>query len=290
MKIIEEIKNSFKYNNNLSILIYINLAIFVFIMLINSLGFLFGYKELNVLAYFAIPANFTHLLQKPWTLISYMFTHNSFLHILFNLLILFSFGKIFLQFLSQRQLLGVYILGGITGALLYVFSFNIIPIFESTKDLSIAIGASGAVMAIVVAVASLVPNQHVFMAFFGKVKLKYIAIGIVILDLISIPINNAGGHIAHLGGAALGYFFIVYYKKGTDITLWVSRFLYEIKNFFKPIEKTQHSTKYKSNNKDTSKKNTQAEIDKILDKISQSGYSSLSAEEKEKIFKFSNKK
>ncbi|MDD3860574.1 MAG: rhomboid family intramembrane serine protease [Bacteroidales bacterium] len=299
MKLIDEIKNSFKGRNNFNILIYINLIVFVLIHLINAILFLSGIKEFDLVEFLAVPADTSNLWLKPWTVITYMFTHESFLHLLFNIMVFFWFGKLFLQYLSQRQLLSIYIMGGITGAAFYIIAFNTIPAFSFIKYFSIALGASASVMAIVISVAALVPNQEVYMFLFGKVRLKYLAIIIIVIDLISIPIDNAGGHIAHLGGAFMGFVFVLNYKKGTDITIWLSRFLYGIKEFFIPDKELK--VKYRNKNKKSNapetdmeynarKKADQDEIDKILDKIAMSGYGSLSSAEKERLFKASNKK
>ncbi|MDD2634131.1 MAG: rhomboid family intramembrane serine protease [Bacteroidales bacterium] len=294
MRFIDEVRYSLKGRNNFNTLIYINLIVFGLIVLAKVVCFLFGISNFDLVLLLAVPADIDTLIRKPWTIITYMFTHASFLHILFNLLVFFWFGKLFLQFLSQRQLLGVYILGGLSGAMFYIAAYNLIPAFSIASLVSIALGASASVMAIVIAVATLVPNQAVYMLFFGRVKLKYLAIAIVILDLISIPIDNAGGHIAHLGGALIGFVFIKYYRKGTDITIWISRFLNGLKEFFKPskeIKVTYKNKNKKQNNRpendmeyNARKKAEQDEIDKILEKIAQSGYSSLSKTEKEKLF------
>ncbi len=294
MRFIDELKYSLKGRNNFNVLIYINLIVFGLIIVTKVICFLFGITNFDLVQLLAVPADIDTLIKKPWTIITYMFTHASFLHILFNLLIFFWFGRLFLQFLSQRQLLGVYILGGLSGAVFYIAAYNLIPAFSFAALFSIALGASASVMAIVIAVATLVPNQEVYMLFFGRVKLKYLAIGIVVLDLISIPINNAGGHIAHLGGAFIGFVFIIYYRKGTDITIWISRFLNGVKEFFKPSKDIKITYKNKNKKQQTRpendmeynarKKAEQDEIDKILEKIAQSGYSSLSKSEKEKLF------
>ncbi len=301
MSFIDEIKYSLKGKNNFNILIYINLIVFAFIQLVKIVLFFTGNENYQYLTWIAIPADTHSLLQHPWTIITYMFTQENFLHILFNLLAFFWFGRLFLKFLSQRQLLGVYILGGLMGAAFYLLAFNLIPAFADVKSTSIALGASASVMAVVISVATLVPNQEVYMMFLGKVKFKYLAMGVVAIDIISIPLGNAGGHIAHLGGAFLGFIFVLFYRKGTDITIWVSRFLYGIKGVFKPDRKMKitYRNKNKSNkpNRPESdmeynarKKSDQDEMDKILDKIAQSGYASLSSAEKEKLFKVSNKK
>jgi len=298
MDFVNEIKNSFKLKNNFNILIYINLIVFIAILITNAVLFLLGIKSFEIIEFLAVPADTLTLSYKPWTIITYMFTHENFIHILINLLVFYWFGKLFLQYLSQRQLFCIYLMGGIAGAAFYVLAFNTIPAFAFVKYFSVALGASASVMAIVIAVATLVPNQDVYMFFIGRVKLKYLAIGIVIIDLISIPVDNAGGHIAHLGGAFLGFIFVYYYKKGTDITIWLSRFLYGIKDFFstdKEIKVKYRNPNKKSNAPETDmeynarKKAEQDEIDAILDKIAKSGYGSLSATEKERLFKASNK-
>jgi len=299
MSFIDEIKSSFRVRNNFNILIYINLVVFLLIQLSGAVLYISGNEKYEFIKWLAVPADTQSLLHRPWTVITYMFTHENFLHILLNLLAFFWFGRLFLQFLSQRQLLGVYLLGGVSGALFYILAFNLIPAFDSVLPLSIAMGASASVMAVVFAVASLVPNQEVYMMFFGKVKLKYLAAIIVIIDLISVPLGNAGGHIAHMGGAFLGFIFVILYRKDIDITVWISRFLYGIKGIFIPDRDLKVS--YRNKNKKASrpesdmqynarKKAEQDEMDKILDKIAQSGYSSLSSAEKEKLFKVSNKK
>ncbi|HOZ30873.1 MAG TPA: rhomboid family intramembrane serine protease [Bacteroidales bacterium] len=299
MRFIDEIKYSFKIKNNFNILIYINLIVFVSILVSKIIIQLFELYGFEAIEWLAVPAGTSNLLHRPWTIVTYMFTHESFLHILFNLLVFYWFGKLFLQYLSQRQLLCIYLMGGIAGALFYIVAFNTIPAFSFIRYFSVALGASASVMAIVFSVVTLVPNQDVYMLFFGRVKLKYLAIFIVIIDLISIPLDNAGGHIAHLGGAFLGFVFVRYYKKGTDITIWLSRFLYGIKELFIPDRELK--VKYRNKNKKSNapetdmeynarKKADQDEIDKILDKIAKSGYGSLSPAEKERLFKASNKK
>lgn len=298
MNFFNELKRSLKSNDNFKILIYLNLIVFVIIQLFKVFAYLFNSPDINVISWLAVPANTKDLLFKPWTVVTYMFSHENFLHILFNLLIFYWFGRLFLQYLSQRQLLGVYILGGLSGAFFYIIAFNIIPVFSSSMPSSIALGASASVMAIVIAVATLIPNQKIYMLFFGQVKLVYLAIFVVVLDFVSIPLGNAGGHIAHLGGAFLGYIFVKRYRKGKDMTITISRILNSIKEFVAPskkmkvsyTKKTEHKRPESDMDYNARKKEEQREIDIILDKIAKSGYSSLTNSEKEKLFKMSNKK
>ena len=267
MTIIKDIKNSFKISNNFNIIIYINLIVFVFVNLLTVFFKIFNVDEINFMNYISLPADFHLLLKQPWALITYMFTQFYFLHLLFNILIFYWFGKIFLQYLSQNQLLGIYILGGIFGALFYLLSFNIVPALLLHVGTSFVIGASASIMAVVVAIAALVPNHRIYMLFFGEVKIVYIAVAIIFIDIISLFDYNIGGHISHLGGASLGYLFVLRYRKEKDITIGVTKTITFIKSFFitdKPLKQ---------------------ETDKILDKISKSGYSSLTKSEKLTLFK-----
>jgi membrane associated rhomboid family serine protease len=295
MNFIEDLKYNLKQKNSLTILIYINLAVFIVAAIIRLYGFLMQSDTNYILKYLGLPAIFDSFKTRPWSIITYMFTHMHFLHILFNLLFLYWFGSIFVRYLSQRQLLGVYLTGGIIGGIIYMLSFNFFPVFEDLRYVSVAIGASASVMAIVIASASLVPDHKIFMLFFGQVKLKYIAIAVIIIDVISIPVDNAGGHIAHLGGALFGFIFIVFYKKGRDLTKPMIRIIDFFVELFAPKPKIHVSSRNKKKSEsdheyNARKKAEQQEIDKILEKISQSGYQSLSDKEKEKLFKSSKKR
>ena len=158
----------------------------------------------------AVPADLGSLIYKPWTLITYMFLHYDFLHILFNMLWLFWFGQLFMQFIIPKRMLSVYLLGGLSGALLYIIAFNLIPAFQPSVPVSIALGASASVYAVVVAVCAYIPDYSMGLLLIGRVKLKYIAIVVVVIDILSISQGNAGGHIAHLGGAL--FVILVCYK------------------------------------------------------------------------------
>lgn len=288
----DEIRNIFRQRNNLSILIFLNLAVFVVVLTVN-LGFFFAGKTFDVSSWLGVSSNFSVLAHRPWTVLTYMFVHSSFLHILFNLLVLYWFGKMFLEYLSQRQLFGVYLLGGLAGALVFIVAYNIIPVFAVVKNVAFAIGASASIMAIVFAIAVLVPNLPVRLAFIGQMKLKYLAMIIVAIDLLSIPFGNAGGHFAHLGGALMGAIFAICYSKGTDITIFLSRFFTWVGNLFKsePKPKSSSSNRVETDAEYNKRKAREPrEIDKILDKVKESGYSSLTKEEKEKLFSNSNKR
>jgi len=214
--------------------------------------------------------------------------------LLSNMLWLYFLGTLFVQFLGERKLYTVYIAGGIAGALLYILFFNIFPVFKTVNSSAIALGASASVMAVVVGVGTYSPNYAIRLMFLGEVKLKYIAIFSFAIDVLSISNSNSGGHIAHIGGAALGFVFAKKWAKGKDITAFVGKSSDFVLALLKPGAKRNMKVKYKrpsaSNYEyNDRKKEDQAEIDIILDKISRSGYDSLSKKEKEILFKASGK-
>jgi hypothetical protein len=227
-----------------------------------------------------------------------MFLQEDFFHIFFNMIVLYFGGRIFLEYLNERKLLSTYILGGLSGELFYILAFNVFPVFSESVYYSVALGASASVLAILVAAATYVPDYSVVLVLFGKVKLKYLALVVVLIDLLSISRGNAGGHIAHLGGAFWGFIYIWYFKKGTDMTLNLSSM--NFRKFFKYFTKPKDTTKYDTTANEGRpltdeeynyrRNNHQEKIDHILDKISKSGYSSLTKDEKELLFKSSNKK
>jgi hypothetical protein len=218
-----------------------------------------------------------------------MFLHFGFIHILFNILVFYWFGRIFLHYLTEKQLLTTYILGGLSGAFLFVLSYNTIPVLHD----GMALGASASVMAIVAAISFYSPDYTVYLLLFGPVKIKHLAIIYVILDVLLIPVdNNPGGHIAHLGGFVYGYLFTVQLKKGKDIGRGFSRVFDSLVSFFKPrphLKVSFKNTAQKMNDLDynKSKAELQKEVDRILDKIAKSGYDSLNKQEKETLFKMS---
>ncbi len=288
MSIIDEIKKSFKSGSALIKLIYINIAVFLTVKLIGTFITLLQLNTgFSLVTWFAVPADLNNLIYKPWTIFTYMFLHQDFLHILFNMLWLYWFGMIFLSYFDNKKLLSVYIVGGLAGAALYILSFNIFPLFDQVLPMSYALGASASVIAIVVAISVYAPNHTINLLFFGPVKLKYIAIISIVLDVLSIASSNAGGHIAHLGGALFGYLYISQLRKGKNITKGFDRFMDKILSLFKPQDKFKVTYKRPVSdyeyNKDKATK--QKGIDEILDKIAKSGYDSLTKKEKEILFK-----
>lgn len=278
MNIIQEIKNRYISGNIIEKLIFINIGVFVFALLLTVFSRLYNGEGDFIVNWFSLDDNFASMLTKPWSLISYGFLHGGFLHILFNLIGLYFIGNLFLQYFSEKQLLSFYLLGTFFGGILYLLSQNYFPLFEGKK--TYLVGASAGVSAIFVGVATYIPNYQLKIRFIGYVKLWYVAAIWVGLDVLGLVGTNAGGNFAHLGGALFGFLYI---KRASnkEITMFDS-----IGNFFKKKEKSL-KTVYKS----TEKKNRtqtnvkQQEIDQILDKISKSGYDTLTKSEKEFLFK-----
>jgi len=286
---IKQVKKFFKSNDPLIWLIAINIAVFVLYHIFQMFFTLFAVQHhFQLVRWLATPADIENLIVRPWTILTYMFFHQGLWHILFNLLWLYWFGLIFRKFFSAWQLINVYILGGFVGALFYVVSYNIFPLFALDKHFSLLLGASAGVLAVVMAIACYVPKYTINLLIFGQVKLIVIALVTIAIDIFSISSNsNAGGHIAHLGGALFGYLFAVNIQKGKDITAWFGRFCAWVGSFLKPkpkmrVEYRRPPTDDREYNRQ--KNENQKEIDRILDKISIGGYDSLTSQEKAKLF------
>jgi len=294
----EDLKRFFRDSSILPRLIIINVGIWVLIQIIFVVGWAFNsadiYMESYILDYLALPASLDILVKRPWTLLTYMFLHTSFWHILFNMLWLFWFGKIFTQYMNQRQLLSTYLLGGVAGGLLYILAFNILPVFQESIPMARALGASASVMGIVMAISLYVPNYTITLIFFGRVKIFYLALALFIIDFFMIRHGNAGGHIAHIGGAIYGFMYIYYLKKGRDFSKLFPQMNFKgTKNPFKskPRKPKMSYTKRPVSDEayNRNKAKDQKRIDGILDKISRSGYESLTKEEKAILFDSSKK-
>jgi membrane associated rhomboid family serine protease len=286
---IKEIRRFFKTNDALVGLITVNTAVFVLYHAVHLFYFLFAATDRFTLYHWlATPTDLHTLLTRPWTLVTYMFFHQELLHIAINMLWLWFFGRIFRMYFSGWQLVNVYILGGLSGVLLYIFSYNVFPVFAEARHFAAICGASAGVLAAVTAISCYVPKYTINLLIFGRVKLIYIALFSVILDVISISTsNNAGGHIAHLGGALFGCLFAVNMRRGKDITLRFGRFCAWLGSLFTPKPKLRVA--YKRPPADDREYNrqknmNQQEIDRILDKISKGGYDSLTRQEKETLF------
>ena len=294
MGIWDEIKLTFRNGSNLTRLIYINIAVFVLLTIVAVIGFLLNDTFISgkALDLFSVPASFNALILRPWTLITYMFTHKDIWHILFNMLWLYWFGRIFLEYLDGRKLVAVYLLGGICGALVYILSFNIFPVFTGIVADSVAIGASASVMAVVISIAAYVPDYTMNLLLLGRIKIKYMALAIFILTSILDFSVNSGGKLAHIGGAFFGYLYIMNLRHGHDIGKGINRIIDFFATLFKPRKKLRVTHKKVPDEFEYNKIKAehQKRINRILDKISKGGYDSLTREEKETLFKESQKK
>lgn len=287
MDIWADIKRTFKHGSALTRLIYINLGVFLLIKLLAVIFYLAGIP-FYLVEWLSVPSNPEILLQRFWTPVTYMFLHTGFLHLLFNVLGLYWFGKLFLYRFEGDKLLSVYLLGGLSGALLYVLAFNIFPAFVSVN--AILLGASASVFAILVAIAVYDPQREIHLFFIGRFPLKYIAAFYVVLSIIGISASNPGGNLAHLGGAAWGWFYIAQLRKGKDRGSGLVIFIDKVGEWFKPKERMKVTFKQQNPPRDDYEYNRQQnieqeEINRILDKIAQSGYESLTKKEKEILFK-----
>jgi membrane associated rhomboid family serine protease len=298
---LEEIKRFFMQRSVLSTLILINIAVWVSAKVIQVIFFLYNQPDAGVADnwithYFALPAYFPQLILMPWTLVTYMFLHLEFWHILFNLLWLFWFGRIFMEFMTGRQLLLTYLLGGMAGGLCYVASFNIFPVFHDVLQQSVALGASASVMAIVTAISFWVPNYSIQLLFIGRVRIIYLALALFIFDLFAIPGGNSGGHLAHIGGALWGFLYVVYLRKGLSLFPAGRHMGNYGKSFFSERKKENVSSRQQYHERPKTDDDYNAEkiarqkkIDQILEKISKGGYESLTKEEKDLLFRSSGK-
>ena len=202
--IITDLKNNFRRGNVHIRLIYINAAVFLVVALTGIVLRLFNLSSASLVQWFEMPASLPNFVAQPWAILTYMFLHADFLHVLFNMLWLFWFGDLFLRFFSARHLRGLYLLGGICGGLLYMLAYNVFPYFRPVADYSFLLGASASVLAIVAATAYREPNYPINLLLIGTIRLKYLALIVIGMDVLFITSDNAGGHIAHLGGAGQG--------------------------------------------------------------------------------------
>ena len=276
MNFLDNLKREFGIANMLNKLIYINVFSFLVLNIFSVIFSLLLIDISSIKELLMLPSSTEEVIKKPWSLISYMFIHDNFIHLLFNLIWLHFGGKLFLQYLNQKQLLYTYILGGLFGGILFIIAFNNLPALIPYSENAKALGASASVLAIFFAIATYIPNFQVSIPFIGFIKLKHIALIYIILDFLNIPNGNAGGHIAHLGGAIFGFFYVKKFMQKSDKNKQ-NQFLSYLKNIFN-FQKSKNKKSYKMK-----------EIDLILEKISKSGYNSLTKIEKELLFKSSKK-
>jgi membrane associated rhomboid family serine protease len=282
-----EIKMQYRMGGVVEKLIYLNVALFAIPYILTGVLSLFSIR-FGFIPWVSLSSDPSDLLWKPWSILTYAFFHSGIFHILFNLIIFYFISRLFLTFFTQKQLLNVYLVGALFAGVVYIFSYLVFPALISYK--ASLIGASGSVMAVMFATTTFAPQMQVRLLLIGNVKLWHIATFYLIVDLISLSSSNTGGHIAHLGGALFGYLFVKNLQRGNDITAWFGGFMDYITNGFKTTKKEKHFKKVYHNpspkpNPKPTKDKTQQQIDEILDKISTSGYDSLTKEEKEFLFK-----
>lgn len=297
---LEEFKNAFQRPNNGHVqLIIINVVVFLVLAVLYVFSTIGGFDSTFDLIQnqFSIPPKFGEFISRPWTIITYGFAHSlkDIFHILFNMLSLYWFGKLFIEYLGSDKLVAIYILGVLAGALIYLLMFNTIPYFVDQSGFPGMVGASAGVYAVMVAAATLLPDYTFFLLFLGAVRIKYIALFFIVLSFIGTTSTNAGGNIAHLGGALIGFVYIKQLQVGVNWGGWITLTLDWIRGLFTTRSKVKVTYRSAEPKVKSSKagsgptKASQDEIDAILDKISDRGYESLSKEEKEKLFNASKK-
>ena len=284
MNILDDLKLQYKIGGIALRVIYWNIACFLIslVFFYQYSGGGFAYPE-----WLALSSDPNSFLFRPWTLLTYAFFHSSFLHLLFNMMVLNFASQLFLTFFTQKQYLGLYILSAIFAGIVFALSYYFLSYSASI------VGASAAIMAILVAATTYQPLMNVRLLLIGNVKLWHITAVILILDLMQLRLENMGGHISHLAGALFGFIFIKLLQNGTDLSVIISRTIDFFVNLFKKSPSTPFKKVHKNYQKPTEKSTsrivtkdkTQQQIDEILDKISQSGYDCLTKEEKEFLFK-----
>lgn len=304
--ILEDLKYQYRYGGIVTQLIMINVAVFTLQMVTQLVFFLadsgMGYTAL--IRWFELPADPLQLIKQPWSLLTYMFMHNGFWHILFNMLWFYWFARIFSGFLGEKRILSLYVLGGLSGAVLYLLAYNLAPALDPSS--AYMLGASAGVTAVVLATAAHFPNYEIRLFILGAIPIKYIAFVFILMDIAQIPFSNAGGHIAHIGGAIYGLAYSINLQNGRDLARPFDRLVDNLLLGWSRLTavfsarprsrmRVVHQRKTVPEDKQARKRNAPAQptdqerVDEILDKISRSGYDSLSKDEKDFLFKYSNK-
>ena len=281
-------KGLFKENPVLKWLLIVNVGIWIMVAFANLFLWLYKSPGTNLLVkWLSVPADWMELIRKPWTIVTYMFLHERFWHLFFNVWMLWFGGMIFTRFLSQKQLALTYGLGGLVGALFFVLAYNLFPVFETAKYTAVAMGASASVLAILVAAATYKPDYGLNLLLFGQLKFKWLAIAFVVIDLLSISAENPGGHIAHLGGALFGFVYGFILRKSLGQPSESKRKQRKPKMEYTPYEEIHDEPQAPRSDEEYNRQKAEKErdVDVILDKIAKDGYASLTAEEKEFLFK-----
>lgn len=293
--IIDNLRSEFQRANWLNRLIYVNIGVFILFVVSEAISYLSGMPlETWFARYLSIPSVLSQFIRQPWSLITYMFVHFDFFHILVNLIVLFFSGRVFIDFLGDKRILPVYMIGGILGGLVFIVLYNISPNLQAGQPM---VGASAGVMAILVAAASKAPTLPVRLFFILEVKFWMVAAGLILIDISSIRSGNTGGHLAHLAGAAFGYLYVRGLNSGRDISNAFWDLIRSPGNLLrrKPRMRTVHRKSSSGGRTQRPSATTghqthdQARMDEILDKIKAHGYDKLTKEEKDFLFQFSRK-
>lgn len=282
MELINSLKYKYDNLNILSQIIVWMIICFIVPFILNTFLFLFNISPYSIIDLFQVSPSISELFFKPWSLITYGFFHADLWHLLGNMIILYFSGRVVLDLFGKEKFLKIFLIGLLFGSLTYLISYNLFPVFKGIKPPMI--GASAGAMAVFVFLAAYMPHYSFRLVLFD-VKILYIAIFFIIVDVIQIPFGNSGGHLAHLGGAAWGYFYNSQLSKGKDSGDWLINFINYLKYFFNKKTKVRKVYKKKNYKKNSNQSIDQKKIDLILDKISKSGYDSLTKSEKETLFK-----
>jgi membrane associated rhomboid family serine protease len=276
----DDLKLQFKMGDVTTKLIFWNIGIYLV-----SLVFFYDFREghFDFPNWLSLSSDAIITLRRPWTLVTYAFFHNGFMHLLFNMLVLNFSGRMFLTFFTQKQLFGIYILGAIFSGLAFITGYAILD------DFSAIVGASGAIMAVLIATATYAPTMEMRLMFLGRIKLWHFAAFVVLTDLVFVLIENTGGHIAHLAGALFGFLYIRLLQRGLDLSRGIS-YITELfqggnKSRLKKVHRNYKQSAVKKETKIVMKDKAQQQIDEILDKISRSGYESLTKDERDFLFR-----
>jgi len=294
--IVDDIKHRFRYGNMAMRLIFVNVGVFLFFTIFHLVVWLTQSGAVAdmytlVLRNVQVPASIGNLLHQPLSVFTYMFLHTDLLHILFNMLWLYWFSEIFVLFLGDKKIIPLYLFGGLMGAAFYMAAFNLFPLFAERVNISYMMGASASVFAVVFAAATLSPDYEIRLLFFGNVKIKWVALVALLLNFISISRgqdHNEGGYIAHVGGALAGFLYVKLLQSGFNIASPFQKFA-GLFNRKKNVKVVYRNTDEVNKPGKPRTDDEQARIDEILDKISRSGYESLTKEEKDFLFHYSKK-
>ena len=294
VRIISDIWKRFLAENIVGRFIYVNVAVFVLLALLDVLATLFNIVSpaLYLKMWTELPSSPMQFIMQPWSLFTYMFLHAGLMHLLWNMLMLYWVGKIFLSYFSTRHFVGLYLLGGIMGGLFFMVAYNLFPMFTANGSQAYLVGASAAVLAVVAAAATRVPDYRINLLFIGEIRLVTLAIIMVVSTLLLLTSNNAGGEFAHLGGAFAGWLFVNRLNKGRDITTYVNKMVDALVTLCsklfdaakKPKMKIYKGKRQNDYDYNAQKKEQNADLDAILEKLKKNGYESLTEEERKRLF------